>query len=723
MRTKRISGELQQGLNRNEKWGILGQILVFALMLLGVILLMQRLRMAIDRKTQSYLTDVAMQNAYRIDERFHALQQNLEWVKEHLKHETEDRQPAFLLNAADLLGFDTLSIQPGEAKAGVYLCENQQIEVTIPMEDQRQLTGRMSQRRIQRMIQSQSFGGESLSCIADAQGKVIISPTSLAPFMKLDEIFVEKRDAKVIADIEQMQQRMLRGERGVIQFTARDQSEQVLSYIPIQNGKWVLLTLVPAAYMSREVDLYAFWNCVVLGLLLVFCALILLLSLYRGWKHRRRLNEIAFVDDLTKAPNHSGFQMLCRHRLETAGSLGQSILFINLKHFKLINESYRSETGDQVLKIFMECLLDSISEQEVAGRIEADHFALLVRGQDFEQLRVRMNQLQKAVQAKLTEQKIGFSLTFNAGFYAMESPSQDIQVMLGRAKTACWSAEKQDLLICQYDQKLIDALRYEHALSEAFPEALRSEQFMIVLQPKVDPQTERVAGAEALIRWKHPEKGMMPPTQFIPVFENNGLIVQLDTFVFEHVCRQLAAWQKAGKTQIPISVNLSRHHFKSLDFLSHLQTLAARYQVDPHLIELEITESIFFDEPSIERVKQIVHQIHQAGFTCSLDDFGSGYSSLGLLKEFEIDAIKLDRVFFPEVLDRRSRVVIEGIIALAKNLNLEIVAEGVEHADQAAFLREIGCDRIQGYYYSPPLAPDAFDSLREQMDQGCWKSS
>ena len=216
---------------------------------------------------------------------------------------------------------------------------------------------------------------------------------------------------------------------------------------------------------------------------------------------------------------------------------------------------------------------------------------------------------------------------------------------------------------------------------------------------------------------------MISPAQFISVFENNGLIVQLDYFVFEHVCMQLAAWQKAGKKQIPISVNLSRHHFKNFDFLIRLQTLAARYQVDPSLIELEITESIFFDEPSIERVKQIVHQIHQAGFTCSLDDFGSGYSSLGLLKEFEIDAIKLDRVFFPEVLDHRSRVVIEGIIALAKNLNLEIVAEGVEHADQAAFLCEIGCDRIQGYYYSPPLAPDAFDSLREQMDHGCWKSS
>ena len=276
----------------------------------------------------------------------------------------------------------------------------------------------------------------------------------------------------------------------------------VLSYIPIQNGKWVLL--------------------------LVFCALILLLSLYRGWKHRRRLSEIAFVDALTGALNHSGFQMLCQRRLETAGCSGQSILFIN--------ENYRSEIGNQVLKIFMECLQDSIAEPELAGRIEADHFALLVRGQDLEQLRARMIQLQKAVQAKLTEQKIGFSLTFNAGFYAIESPSQDIQVMLGRAKTACWSAKKQELLICQYDQQLIDALRHEHALAEAFPEALRSGQFMIVLQPKVDPQKEQVAGAEALIRWKHPEKGMISPAQFISVFENNGLIVQLDYFVFEHVC-------------------------------------------------------------------------------------------------------------------------------------------------------------------------------------------
>ena len=240
---------------------------------------------------------------------------------------------------------------------------------------------------------------------------------------------------------------------------------------------------------------------------------------------------------------------------------------------------------------------------------------------------------------------------------------------------------------------------------------------MIVLQPKVDPAGGRVAGAEALVRWKHPEKGMIPPGQFIPILENSGQIVQLDEFVFEQVCALLKRWQEDGIAPLPISVNLSRHHFKNRNFLGRLRSIADHYEVDPGWIELEITESIFFDESSIERVKTIVHQIHQSGFTCSLDDFGSGYSSLGLLKEFEIDAIKLDRIFFSATLDPRSQVVIEGIVALAKNLKLTIVAEGVESSEQADFLRRIGCDLIQGYYYSPPLMPPAFAELRRKRNQ------
>lgn len=717
MNKKRNLDHYERGFNAAEKWEIVLQLIIFITALFVVMTLTRRLRLAIDRKTQSYVTDVALQNAYRIEEKLQVLQQNLELVKAHVKDELPSHQPIFLQEAAALLGFDSLVIHANDSETGVIVRENQQIDVTVALDEQRQLTGSISQQRMQRMIQSQSFGGQGLSCISDAEGRVIISPTSLEPFLKLDELFVEKRDAQVVADIEQMQARMRSGERGVLQFVARDQTELVLSYIPIHNGQWVLLTLVPAALMSREVDLYAFWNYIVLALLLIFCGLILMLSLYRNWKHRRRLGEIAFMDPLTRAPNDSGFRLLCRRQLDMPGLSPSSIVFINLKHFKLINENYRSETGDTVLKIFMECLRQTCGQGELAARIEADHFALLVRGQAYDGLLARLQRLQGQVKQALAAQQIDFTLAFNAGFYAIYSASQDVQVMLGRAKTACWSAEKQELLLCQYDQRLIDTLNQEHAMTGALPGALRGGQFMIVLQPKVDPAGGRVAGAEALVRWKHPEKGMIPPGQFIPILENSGQIVQLDEFVFEQVCALLKRWQEDGIAPLPISVNLSRHHFKNRNFLGRLRSIADHYGVDPGWIELEITESIFFDESSIERVKTIVHQIHQSGFTCSLDDFGSGYSSLGLLKEFEIDAIKLDRIFFPATLDPRSQVVIEGIVALAKNLKLTIVAEGVESSEQADFLRRIGCDLIQGYYYSPPLTLSAFAELRRKRNQ------
>ncbi len=246
--------------------------------------------------------------------------------------------------------------------------------------------------------------------------------------------------------------------------------------------------------------------------------------------------------------------------------------------------------------------------------------------------------------------------------------------------------------------------------------SLKNQDFQVYLQPKVGLKEDSVVGAEALVRWRHPQKGVMLPSDFVPVFERDGSICKLDRYVFEEVCRILSRWREEGRPLFPVSLNLSRCHFQIPDFLSYFERLKRKYQIPDGLIEMELTESVFFQDEDIETVKHTLEKMHRLGFRCSLDDFGSGYSSLGLLKEFEVDAVKLDRSFFADGMRRRGEDVVEGVIALSKKLHLYTVAEGIETKEQVEFLERIRCDAIQGYFYSKPLPVKEFEHWVEKWN-------
>ncbi len=680
-------------------------LFLFALAVFGVFVITQRLRSAIDRKTENYITDVSIQNAARIEEKLQELELNLILTKSTILKMNDQEVEQLLQEAASLLEYDELHLLYDRDAIGVQVLDGQQIRVGIELDEERVLAGTLSQESIQSIIRSQSFDGQGLICIVDKEGKVIISPTVLDYFLQLDQIFQEKLDQRIVEEIHQMEENMLNGQRGVIQFTAKDNTDLVMSYIPLNDQNWVLLTLVPADLVTREVDQYAFWNYLMLTFLLGLSALFLGLVFFRSVEYRQRLSKSAFTDTLTGALNELGFRDRCRELLDKDPTL-KTILFLNLRNFKLVNENFQSIIGDQILKIVMQSLNDECHENEVAGRIEADHFALLLESAD--NLSERIQRRIELIRKELRQHEILYNITFHAGIYQVRTPQQEVQLMLGRAKNACMLAGYQGKTICFYDQKMIDQLKREQELSDAFEEALANGQFYTVLQPKVDPQDEKVAGAEALVRWKHPLWGVIPPDQFIPLFEKNGCITELDFAIFEQVCVILENWKKNGIPLIPISVNLSRQHFQSFEVLDRLMSILEKYDVQTKWIELEMTESIFFDAPSIQRVKEMIGRMHELGFRCSLDDFGSGYSSLGLLKEFAIDAIKLDHVFFSSE-DERSRQIVEGIVHLASTLNATVVAEGVEKRSQVEFLRSLHCDLIQGYYYSKPILPQEFD--------------
>ena len=218
-------------------------------------------------------------------------------------------------------------------------------------------------------------------------------------------------------------------------------------------------------------------------------------------------------------------------------------------------------------------------------------------------------------------------------------------------------------------------------------------------------------GSEALVRWDSPTDGMILPNDFIPLFEKNDFIIKLDLYVFEKVCQTLKEWIDSGKEALPISVNLSRNHLRYNNFLKEYKYIQERYDIPSHLIEIELTETVVFE--NLELLKNVIDEIHEFGYLCSMDDFGSGYSSLNVLKEIPVDILKLDKVFFEYEDDKKAEYIIESVIDLANHLGMETIAEGVETIPQVELLKALKCDIVQGYVFSKPLPISSFEELLE----------
>lgn len=311
-------------------------------------------------------------------------------------------------------------------------------------------------------------------------------------------------------------------------------------------------------------------------------------------------------------------------------------------------------------------------------------------------------------------------LTIQPGVYLVEDVSLDVTVMQDRARTACGARTgEQDGQCIFYHAALTRNLLEEQELTAMFPGSLEHGDFQVFLQPKVWIENGRLGGAEALVRWHHPQRGVIYPSDFIPLFEKNGRIRELDLFIFEEVCKTISRWAEEEMELFPVSVNLSRQHFKDENALTPFADIARRYAIPSGIIELELTESIFFDDQGIENVKRQIDAMHAMGFLCSLDDFGAGYSSLGLLMEFDVDVIKLDRRFFLNVERKKTRDVVGGaVVELAGKLGVQTVAEGIETQRQLEFVRDARCDLIQGYLYAKPLPIPEFEEWMKNRSAG-----
>ena len=405
--------------------------------------------------------------------------------------------------------------------------------------------------------------------------------------------------------------------------------------------------------------------------------------------------------------------LMVAQRNEAAGC----VLFIDLNRFKRINDTLGRRIGDELLRQAAQRFRDTLRDEDVVARLSSDEFAigLFDIRQHFEATTVAQK-LQAALDAPFFigghDLRVGASI----GISVYPQDGSEAETLLGLADIAMERAKRHeanpDRSVAFYSQDMNQGMQERMRIESGLRQALGNGELTLYYQPKFELGTDRIVGAEALVRWLHPTRGMVPPSEFIPLAESTGLIVQVGEWVLEQACAQAAIWQHAGVPPFRLAVNVSAREFTQ-SLPARVADTLARYQLDASWLELEITESTLMHD--FERVTAIMDRIHQLGVGLSLDDFGTGYSSLSYLKRFPIDTLKIDRSFTTGIPDDPSDCAIAGtIISMAQQLRLRVIAEGVETLEQLAFLRESGCDEVQGYLYSKPLPAAEFErGLRE----------
>ncbi|MDO5111416.1 MAG: EAL domain-containing protein [Clostridia bacterium] len=413
-------------------------------------------------------------------------------------------------------------------------------------------------------------------------------------------------------------------------------------------------------------------------------------------------------DELTGLLNRDGFCGHTEKMLNAFPGRPHMLVYFNISRFSVINDLLGTATGNRILQECARRFKKAVQGIGICGRLESDHFVICCPKSYFS-----VETMLELVRQGFNEIGISDRIIMNFGIYEIDDPNLPVAQMCERANLALAMAKGNHLVpYAYYDEKLRNSIIAEQEIASEMEAALEERQFLVYLQPVHSLSDGEPIGAEALVRWKHPNRGMIPPQIFIQIFEKSGFIARLDHYVWEEACKILKSWRETGKRMLPISVNLSRRSIYNVNLADELKALLAHYGVDPAYFKLEVTETAYTDNP--EQLYETVKLLREEGFTIMMDDFGSGYSSLNMLKELPVDVLKIDMKFL-EGFETSSRAgsIVAAILRMSRWLNIPVVAEGVETTEQIMFLHSIGCDQIQGYYFAKPMAVQAFDAYVE----------
>lgn len=567
-----------------------------------------------------------------------------------------------------------------------------------------------------KILSMTAFDGKGYAHIIRKDGSVVIRSSSKSALETGYNILNSFENAKMNdgKNFDNVKSDIAEGKSGQTEFTLGDAREYMI-YLPLEEQEWSLLTFVPVEVVNAKSELLLKLTIIIgSAISIAFCILItfLMITFYRN---RRKLENIAYIDPVTGGNTIQCFYELVASTLDVTAKPQYALIYTNIEKFKVLNEQFGKNSCDDILRSIDYGITLGLEKDECMGRLFADNFCILVKYTNEDELVKRLDKWHKASIDYIESKGANWlPLIIEFGVFVIGNDTIPIPNMVDRAKLALTESTHEimgKVRYAIYDEQVRSLLFREKKLEDMMEESLKNNEFQVYLQPKYCTQTETIGGAEALVRWISKTEGMMFPDEFIPLFEKNGFIIQLDFWVFEEVCKHVRKWIDMGLEPVKISVNCSRIHLKNANFIERYRLIAGKYNIPHQVIEIELTENTVFGD--VEFLSKIIDAIHEAGFGCSMDDFGSGYSSLNLIKDIPVDTLKLDKIFFRSGSKdiERTESVVGSIITMSKALNMETVAEGVEEQIQVDMLKRLNCDYLQGYFYAKPMPISQFEKL------------
>lgn len=455
---------------------------------------------------------------------------------------------------------------------------------------------------------------------------------------------------------------------------------------------------------------------------LKICANMLCQYLYRLNPLFIQLHSRNDIDPLTGLMTFSDFtERLDEKLLELLSNAPIAVVYVDIHHFKYINETYGYKKGDELLKLAAQAIVDGISKYVdiMVCRAYADNFisAAIVPEAIIPLFDKFVYEQNEQIIKVLQENCPNVRIRIDTGIYYVKDSNITASTAIANANLARKTAKNENTRRpVIFTDAMMEEIKYQEYLNNALPKALRNHDLKVYYQPKINCADDSLYGAEALVRWQKPDGTFIYPDKFIPVFEKNGTIMDVDFYVYREVFRYLRGRLDAGLPVFPISMNVSRVHFRSNKIIPYIENLLTAYKVPPELVEFELTENIYMN--NFSRADEFIKACRNRGIQVSMDDFGSGYSSLNVISTLSIDTLKIDKIFLKnDTLNENDKTVIESMILMAKRLGMKVICEGVETESQTVFLKNAHCDQIQGYYYGKPMDEETFNRFVEKLLQ------
>ncbi|WP_414733107.1 bifunctional diguanylate cyclase/phosphodiesterase [Acetobacterium carbinolicum] len=564
--------------------------------------------------------------------------------------------------------------------------------------------------KMKNYLEVESFSNQGYSYIVKANGDEVISslhPNSVGVFGNMFKV-LDFGEMRAGDDMTVVRQKMALREEG--SFSIRYAGlERHTVYQPLKINDWYMMTVVPTQVISdqtRRISWYSFL--LIGGSFIVITILFATIFVFQD-RAKKRLERIAYVDEVTGGNNWQKFKLEATEVLESKAVTSCAILTFDIDRFRFINEEYGHEKGDLVLKTVVKILKERMNKQETYARVSGDHFAILCLCDERDKITRRIKEFIRVLNVEREAIGIKERISCHFGIYIIEDKKGNLEKIREKANMARIAAKTADnhhwfFYSDAFRKKIGD----EKEIIDQMEDALENNQFEMYLQPKYNLHTNSYCGGEALVRWRHPQKGLISPGEFIPIFEQTGFIRKLDMFMLEEVCKVLKSWEAKKHPDISISVNISRKNLNQIDFIERVLSITNQYRIHRGQLEIELTESSIFED--VDRVIEIGQAFRNYGFKMSMDDFGSGYSSINLLGNLPLDVIKMDQGFFNSRINReQNHIVVESTIDMIKKLGMTVVAEGIETKEEVEMLRKLGCDIIQGYFFGKPMSVHEFE--------------